>query len=131
MAAIVVVVLLILFVIGSLVYIYRFRGKARWNDVSEYARKGWPIFAVLNCLLYLFTVKRGACPIMDVVDFPEFADIQDNWEAIRDEAVQLYEFKHFERTNNPESAAYYDLGFRTFCDSPGLSDSGGPDFLRR
>ncbi len=114
MALAVVVGLLSLLVLGSLNYVYRYRGEARWNSVGEYARKGWPLFAPLNCLLYLFTEMRAARPIMDLHEFPELAEIQNNWEKIRDEALQLHEQRHFDQTNDPQNAAYYDLGFRTF-----------------
>lgn len=102
------------FILGSMVYVYRLRGEERWAGVGEYVRKGWPIFTPFNCLLYLFTQKRARKPIMDVADFPELADIQAEWETIRDEAVGLYEQSAFEKTKDPDSSAYYDLGFRTF-----------------
>lgn len=103
-----------LFTLGSMFYVFQFRGGARWTSVGEYVRKGWPVFAPMNCLLYMFTQKRAARPILDVKDFPEVAEIQKHWQVIRDEALQLYSQKHFEHTSKPENAAYYDLGFRTF-----------------
>lgn len=102
------------FIVASLLYVYRFRGEERWAGVGEYFRKGWPIFTPLNCLLYLFTQKRARRPIMDLAEFPELAEIQGNWETIRDEALALYENRAFEKAKDPNSSAYYDLGFRTF-----------------
>lgn len=102
------------FILGSLVYVYRVRGEERWAGVGEYIRKGWPIFTPLNCLLYLFTQKRARKPIMDLDDFPELDEVRANWETIRDEAQALYEQRVFDQTRDPESSAYYDLGFRTF-----------------
>ena len=102
------------FILGSMFYVYRVRGEERYASFGEYVRKGWPIFSPLNCLLYLFTEKRARKPIMDTTEYPELAPIRDNWETIRDEAVALYESKAFDQTNNPESSAYYDIGFRTF-----------------
>ena len=107
-------VLIVAFVVGSMVYVYRFRGQERYNSVGEYWRKGWPIFSPLNCLLYLFTEKRARAPIMDRDQFPELQVIQDNWETIRREAVALYDDRVFDQTSDPESSAYYDIGFRTF-----------------
>lgn len=102
------------FVVLSLYYVYRYRGAQRWETFSEYARKGWLLFSPLNCLLYMFTEKRAAKPIMDVRDFPELDEIQENWQTIKDEAVALYDGHYFDKTNKPDNAAYYDIGFRTF-----------------
>ena len=99
---------------ASLTYVYRFRGRVRHASFTEYVRKGWPIFTPLNCLLYLFTERRARRPVMDPDDFPELATITAHWQTIRDEAVRLYEQRHFEATSRPESGAYYDIGFRTF-----------------
>lgn len=102
------------FVVVSLRYVYAYRGEARFESLSEYLRKGWPLFAPLNCLLYAFTEKRASKPIMDMQQFKELQAIQDNWEVIRDEAVRLFDQGTFAKTNDPNSAAYFDLGFRTF-----------------
>ncbi|MGH6634583.1 MAG: aspartyl/asparaginyl beta-hydroxylase domain-containing protein [Gammaproteobacteria bacterium] len=42
------------------------------------------------------------------------AEIQQHWQTIREEGVRLYQQQGFESTKNPESPAYYDVGFRTF-----------------
>lgn len=102
------------FVLGSLSYVYAYRGEARFDSLTEYLRKGWPLFAPLNCLLYSFTQKRAAKPIMNMSEFRELDAIQQNWQVIRDEAMQLFQQGTFQKTNSPESAAYYDIGFRTF-----------------
>jgi beta-hydroxylase len=103
-----------LFVLASLTYVYKYRGEARWETLSEYMRKGWPLFAPLNCLLYMFTDARASRSIMNMKEFPEFDFLQKNWQVIRDEAIALHSGKHFEATSKPQTAAYYDLGFRTF-----------------
>lgn len=105
---------LLAFITGSMLYVYRLRGTVRYADFKEYVRKGWPIFAPFNCLLYLFTRPKARRPIMDVDAFGELDDIRHNWETIRDEAVNLYQQRLFETTSSPDSAAYYDIGFRTF-----------------
>jgi beta-hydroxylase len=102
------------FGITSMAYVYLWRGQARWKSLNEYLRKGWPIFTPLNCLLYMFTTKRAATALPQIADFPELEAIQDNWEVIRDEAVQLWEQGNFEKTKDPDSKAFFDLGFRTF-----------------
>jgi beta-hydroxylase len=102
------------FTVLSLRYVYASRGVARFDSLTEYLRKGWPLFAPLNCLLYLFTEQRAARPIMNMSQFPELSPIADNWTVIRDEAVALLQSGAFDKTNSPDSDAYYDLGFRTF-----------------
>lgn len=106
--------LLLGFILGSMLYVYRFRGRVRYGSFKQYLRKGWPIFSPLNCLLYLFTQRRARRPIMGLEDFRELDVIRDNWQTIRDEAVELYRRQVFEQTNKPDSNAYYDIGFRTF-----------------
>lgn len=102
------------FVLGSMVYAFRFRGHERFESLSEYLRKGWPIFTPLNCLLYMFTQPRALHPIMKLSDFKELEGIQQNWQLIRDEVQALYDKGYFTQTNKPGSGAYFDIGFRTF-----------------
>lgn len=103
-----------LFVLGSFVYVFRYRGALRYEGVREYVRKGWPVFAPLNCLLYAFTQPRGKRVFMDLAEFPELAVIQHEWPTIREEAVKLYEQGYFNKTTDTKSGAYFDVGFRTF-----------------
>ena len=102
------------FILGSFFYVFRYRGAVRYASVREYVRKGWPMFTPLNCLLYLFTQKRARQVFMDLRDFPELGLLQQNWQVIRDEVMQLYEKGYFAKTSDPGSAAYFDVGFRTF-----------------
>lgn len=105
---------LLSFCVLSISYVYLYRGEARYANFTEYLRKGWPISTPLNCFLYLFTKPKAKKPIIDIKDFPDLKILEDNWEVIRDEVMKLHANKHLEQTNNPENAAYYDLGFRTF-----------------
>lgn len=105
---------LLLFSFGSMVYVYRFRGEARFENLTEYLRKGWPIFAPLNCTLYMFTKRRAKQAIMDLEKFPELKILQDNWKTIREEVLELYNSKALDATSDASSTAYYDIGFRTF-----------------
>lgn len=100
--------------LSSLFYVYKMRGTVRYENLSEYLRKGWPLFAPLNCLLYLFTRSKAKKAIMNTQDFPELQIIEDNWETIRDEAMGLLEQNYFEKTKDPNAQSYYDIGFRTF-----------------
>lgn len=102
------------FCIGSMGYAYAVRGQARWNGFGEYVRKGWPLFTPFNCLLYLFTKPKARPAIMDVSEFPELAELQENWETIRDEALALNADGGFDKIGDKDSASFYDIGFRTF-----------------
>jgi len=103
-----------LFCIGSLVYAYSYRGQARWDGFGEYIRKGWPIFTPFNCILYLFTAPKARPAIMDISLFPELKELEENWEVIRKEALELMAEGGFDQIADKDSASYYDIGFRTF-----------------
>ncbi len=102
------------FVAASIVYVYRFRGEARYENVTEYIRKGWPIFAPMNCALYMTTLPRGSKAVIDPADFPELDLLRENWETIRDEGMELLRQNYFDATKRPGSPGAYDVGFRTF-----------------
>ncbi len=103
------------FSLACMGYVYRLRGNVRFAGVSEYLRKGWPVFAPLNCLLYACTHARGKPPIQRNEDFPEYQILRDNWQTIRDEALKLKELGFFEQSKDTTNVAYYDVGFRTFA----------------
>jgi beta-hydroxylase len=65
-------------VAASVVYVYRFRGKARYESPGEYFRKGWPIFAPFNCALYMTTRPRGSKAVLDPAEFPELDLLRQN-----------------------------------------------------
>lgn len=98
----------------SIVYVYNLRGQVRYVNFTEYVRKGWPLFTPFNTFLYMFTQKRARKAIMDMKDFPELDPIKNNWKVIQEEVLNLYNESYFDATKKPGSAAYYDLGFRTF-----------------
>ena len=105
---------IVAFCVGSMTYVYAIRGNARYASVGEYIRKGWPIFTPFNCMLYLFTRERARPSIMDIQDFPELHELHENWEMIRDEAQALMAEGGFDKIGDPDSASFYDIGFRTF-----------------
>ncbi|WP_198683919.1 aspartyl/asparaginyl beta-hydroxylase domain-containing protein [Aliidiomarina celeris] len=100
--------------LAAMVYVYAFRGDYRHPNVSHYLRKCWPIFAPLNCMLYMNTRKYARKPVLNLNDFPELKEIQENWQDIRDEALALQANQSFEQAKSKDSPAYYDVGFRTF-----------------
>ncbi len=101
--------------LSSVYYVYKLRGNLRYQSMNEYIRKGWFIFAPLNCLFYLLTRPYARQPIMDIQQFPELDEIRESWQVIRQEALALREKQHFDQVEGPASDEdYYDLGFRTF-----------------
>lgn len=112
--AITALVLVALLTLTSFVFVYRWRGAERFDSVREYTRKGWPLFAPLNCLLYVFTKPFARGAYVDPQKIADLKVIQDSWETIRDEALALYHHGEFDKTTDKANAAYYDVGFRTF-----------------
>jgi beta-hydroxylase len=109
-----VLVVIVALVVASIVYVYRFRGKARYESLNEYFRKGWPIFSPFNCVLYMTTPPRGSKAVLDPAEFPELDLLRQNWQTIREEGLELARQKYFDATKRPGTAGYYDVGFRTF-----------------
>ena len=62
----------------------------------------------------MFPQARARQSIIDLENFHELDEIQNNWETIREEVLNLYQQQYFEKTKQPESQGSYDIGFRTF-----------------
>jgi beta-hydroxylase len=101
-------------VVACIVYVYRFRGEARYASLTEYFRKGWPIFSPFNCVLYMTTLPRGSKAVLDPAEFPELDLLRQNWQILREEGLELLRQNYFDAIKRPGTAGYYDLGFRTF-----------------
>lgn len=99
---------------ASIAYVYRWRGRARYSSFSQYLRKSWPIFAPLNCVMYMSTKRWARQPVLHGHYLKNIDVIRKNWHIIRDEALALEAAAMFEATKAEGSAGYYDLGFRTF-----------------
>lgn len=111
-----------IFILGSVVlysivcvaYVYRWRGQSRYSTFSQYLRKSWPVFAPLNCLLYMTTSSSARKPVLNANYLQNINKLRDNWLLIRDEALALKATGVFEDIKTPGSSGYYDIGFRTF-----------------
>ncbi|CAN7420075.1 aspartyl/asparaginyl beta-hydroxylase domain-containing protein [Aminobacter sp. LjRoot7] len=106
--------IILAFAAASILYVYRFRGEARYKNLTEYIRKGWPIFTPFNCVLFMTTLRRGSKAVLDPAEFPETHLLRQNWQAIRDEGLELVRQGYFDATKRPGTAGSYDVGFRTF-----------------
>lgn len=107
-------VAVIVYSLGAIVYVYRWRGRVRYARFSQYLRKSWPVFAPLNCLMYMTTRKSGRRAVLNADYLKNIELIRSNWLVIRDEALALEASGAFDAAKKPNSVGYYDLGFRTF-----------------
>ncbi|MET0290170.1 MAG: aspartyl/asparaginyl beta-hydroxylase domain-containing protein [Pseudoxanthomonas sp.] len=100
--------------VASVCYVFGFRGRVRYATLSQYMRKSWPIFAPVNCLLYMTTRRHARGPVVDGASLEDIALIRSQWQLIREEALALYRSGQLHATSQPGSAGFHDLGFRTF-----------------
>ncbi len=99
---------------GSVDYVYRWRGQVRYASFSQYLRKSWPLFAPLNCLMYMSTRAWARRPVLRADYLENIPLLRENWRVLRDEAQALQRLGGFEAANAAGSVGYYDVGFRTF-----------------
>lgn len=98
----------------SVLYVYRWRGDVRYPSFMQFLRKSWPVFAPLNCLLYLATDKSARAPVLGADYLEGISVLRERWAHIRDEAFALHRSGALEATTTVGSAGYHDIGFRTF-----------------
>ncbi|PZR20950.1 MAG: aspartyl/asparaginyl beta-hydroxylase domain-containing protein, partial [Azospira oryzae] len=99
---------------GCIAYVYRWRGRLRYASFGQYLRKSWPVFAPLNCLMYMGTQRWARQPVLDAGYLRGVELLRSHWRVIRDEALALHASGAFEAAKAPGSAGSYDVGFRTF-----------------
>ena len=97
------------FVYGYLAWalFVHFRGRVRHRFHRQLTDHS-TIIAPYNAIMYGFSAVPNR-PYVDVTRFPELKPLQDNWQLIRDEALQLFEDGHIRA-----AAKYNDLGFNSF-----------------
>lgn len=98
----------------AMTYVYRFRGRARYDSLRQYLRKSWPVFALPNVLLYLSTKRRARGPYVNLNNYRYLSVLSHYSETIRDEALALQHQGGFEDARQEGTPASYDVGFRTF-----------------
>ena len=84
-----------------------FRGSVRirfYRQVTDHST----FMAPYNALMYLFSAVPNR-PFIDVDRFPDLRRVTDNWQMLRDEALQLFDEGYIRGT-----AKYNDLGFNSF-----------------
>lgn len=99
---------------ACIAYVYCWRGRVRYATFTQYMRKSWPVFAPLNCMMYMTTPARARKPVLDAGYLKNIEIVRAHWQIIRDEALALETAGAFEAAKAPGSVGYYDVGFRTF-----------------
>jgi len=92
--------------IASAVYVH-YRGRVRHGFLRQLTDHS-SLMAPYNTLMYVFSAVPNR-PYVDVARFPELAPLQDNWQTIRGEALQL-----FDEGRIRAASTYNDLGFNSF-----------------
>src|ERR1700688_3563389 len=92
--------------IVSAVYVH-YRGRVRHGFLRQLTDHS-SLMAPYNALMYLFSPVPNR-PYVEVARFPELAPLRENWQTIREEALQLFDQGHIRA-----AAKYNDLGFNSF-----------------
>ncbi|WP_010300028.1 aspartyl/asparaginyl beta-hydroxylase domain-containing protein [Candidatus Odyssella thessalonicensis] len=96
---------LMIFIISAL-YTHR-RGKVKYKPFRQLTDHS-TYMAPINCFMYLFSRVPNA-PYLDRQLFPELDIFQQNWQIIRDEAVQLLQQGDIKASQKRD-----DIGFNSF-----------------
>lgn len=93
--------------VGCAFYV-QLRGKVRHQKLTRRLTDHSNLMAPLNCLFYLFSAVKNK-PYLDLQDFPQLNIIQENWQVIRDEALELNRVAEIKASDELD-----DLGFNSF-----------------
>src|SRR3954470_8968173 len=88
---------------GSMMYVH-LRGRVRhrfYRQLTDHST----FMAPYNALMYLFSAVPNK-PFIEIQRFPELKKLTDNWQVLRDEALQLFDEGHIRA-----AAGFNDLGF--------------------
>lgn len=100
------IIILAIFVVCA-IYVQK-RGLVQHNRFSRKMTDHSNFMAPINCLFYAFSgVKNTA--YLKTEDFPELNVLQENWQIIRDEALNLHSAERISASKDLD-----DLGFNSF-----------------
>ena len=105
---------LILLFVGSILYVH-LRGKARLPVLRQFVNHS-AFFAPYNALMYLFSGVPSK-PYLDRSKFPELDVLKDNWQAIREEAMHLFDegyIRAAEKNNDAGFGSFFKKGWKRF-----------------
>jgi beta-hydroxylase len=92
--------------IASAVFVH-YRGHIRhrfYRQLTDHST----FMAPYNVLMYMFSAVPNK-PFIDIDEFPELKQLSDNWQTLRQEALQLFDEGYIKG-----AAKYNDLGFNSF-----------------
>ena len=92
--------------IASAVFVH-YRGQIRhrfYRQLTDHST----FMAPYNVLMYMFSAVPNK-PFIDIDKFPELKKLSDNWQTLRQEALQLFDEGYIKG-----AAKYNDLGFNSF-----------------
>lgn len=99
-------VILVTFIIAA-IYVQN-RGVVQHEKLTRKISDHANFLAPINCLFYFFS-KNSPTAYIDVNQFPELKILQDNWQLIRDEAINLDTAAQIKASDDLD-----DLGFNSF-----------------
>lgn len=109
-------VLLFLFALFALcVLVVHLRGRARLRFDRQLVDHS-AVFAPYNLLMYAFSAVP-ATPILDRRGFPQLDLLQANWQAIREEALHLFDegyIRAAEKNNDASFNSFFKQGWKRF-----------------
>ncbi|MEO6118382.1 MAG: lipid A hydroxylase LpxO [Methylotenera sp.] len=100
--------------VGSATYVH-FHGKVRlayWRQLINHTA----LMAPINVFMYLFS-KVPLTPFLPEKLFPELVPLTDNWQVIRDEAINLKDNQHIqaaEKNNDAGFNSFFKSGWKRF-----------------
>lgn len=100
--------------IGSVLYIH-LRGRARLPFLRQLVNYS-ALFAPYNALMYLCSATPSR-PYLERRDFPQLNLLRDNWETIRDEAMQLFDEGYIRAALHDNEAgfgSFFKKGWKRF-----------------
>ncbi|WP_051908817.1 aspartyl/asparaginyl beta-hydroxylase domain-containing protein [Candidatus Odyssella acanthamoebae] len=95
----------VVFIVSA--FVAHFRGKVKYKLMRQITDHS-TFMAPINCFMYMFS-KVPNTPYLDRRLFPELDIFKDNWQIIRQEALQL-----LEQGNIKSSEKRDDIGFNSF-----------------
>jgi beta-hydroxylase len=107
--------LIVLYVFVASALIVHLRGRVRLPFHRQFFNHS-TLLAPYNVLAYLFSAVPRK-PILPVSDFPALDPLRDNWQLIRDEAVQLFDQGHIRaaaKNNDASFNSFFKEGWKRF-----------------
>ncbi len=107
--------LIVLYVFLASALFVHLRGRVRLPFYRQLFNHS-TLLAPYNVLAYLFSAVPRK-PILQVSDFPALDPLRDNWQVIRDEALQLFDQGHIraaEKNNDASFNSFFKEGWKRF-----------------